>query len=69
MPLFAVLGLGPSELILLVVVILIVFGAAKLPKIGSSLGKGLRNFKKSIKGEDEEKDQEGKENKGEDSSD
>lgn len=49
----AVLGLGPGEIVLLVLVILIVFGASKIPQIGSSLGKGLRNFRKSIKGEDE----------------
>ncbi|MDX1386695.1 MAG: twin-arginine translocase TatA/TatE family subunit [bacterium] len=59
----AILGLGPGELILLFVVILIVFGASRLPQIGSSLGKGLKNFRKGLKGEGEEKDQEEEEGK------
>lgn len=50
----AVLGLGPGELILLLVVLLVIFGAGKIPQLGGSLGKGLRNFRKGIKGEDEE---------------
>jgi sec-independent protein translocase protein TatA len=53
----AVFGLGPGEIILLLVVILIVFGAGRLPQIGTSLGKGLKNFKKGLKGEDEDKDE------------
>lgn len=54
----AVFGLGPGEIILLVVVILIVFGAGRLPQIGGSLGKGLKNFRKGLKGEDGDKDEE-----------
>lgn len=50
----AVLGLGPGELILLLVVLLVIFGAGKIPQLGGSLGKGLRNFRKGIKGEEEE---------------
>jgi sec-independent protein translocase protein TatA len=53
----AVFGLGPGEIILLVLVILIVFGAGRLPQIGGSLGKGLKNFRKGLKGKEEEKDQ------------
>lgn len=49
----AIFGLGPPELLLLLLIILIVFGAGKIPQIGSGLGKGLRNFRKSVKGEDE----------------
>ena len=51
----AIFGLGPPELLLLLLIILIVFGAGKIPQIGSGLGKGLRNFRKSVKG-DEDKD-------------
>lgn len=54
----AILGLGPGELILLFVVILIVFGASRLPQIGSSLGKGLKNFRKGLKGEEDEEEDE-----------
>jgi len=50
----AILGLGPGEIILLLVIVLVVFGAGKLPQIGSSLGKGLKNFRKSVKGDDED---------------
>lgn len=39
-------GLGPTELLIVLFVILIVFGAGKLPDIASGLGKGLRDFKK-----------------------
>jgi sec-independent protein translocase protein TatA len=41
-------GLGSTELILILVLVLIVFGAGKLPEIGGSLGKGIRSFKKAF---------------------
>lgn len=50
----AVLGLGPGEMILLLVVLLVIFGAGKIPQIGTSVGKGLRNFRKGMKGEEDE---------------
>ncbi len=40
-------GLGMPELIIILIIILIIFGAGKLPQIGSGLGKGIRNFKKA----------------------
>jgi len=40
-------GIGPTELIILLVIILVVFGAGKLPEIGGALGKGIKNFKKA----------------------
>jgi sec-independent protein translocase protein TatA len=40
-------GIGMPELLIILVIILIIFGAGKLPEIGSALGKGIRNFKKS----------------------
>ena len=46
-------GLGTGELILILVIVLIIFGAGKLPEIGSGIGKGIRNFKKSMKEPDE----------------
>ncbi|NOY52812.1 MAG: twin-arginine translocase TatA/TatE family subunit [Deltaproteobacteria bacterium] len=46
-------GLGWMELVIILVIVLIIFGAGKLPEIGSGLGKGIRNFKKATKGEDE----------------
>lgn len=46
-------GLGTTELVLILVLVLIVFGAGKLPEIGSSLGKGIRSFKKAFEEPDE----------------
>ena len=43
------LGLSPWELLLVFLAILLLFGAKRLPEIGSSLGKGIREFKGSIK--------------------
>jgi len=42
-------GLGMPELLIILVIILVVFGAGKLPQIGEGLGKGISNFKKSLK--------------------
>lgn len=42
-------GLGMPELIIILVIILIIFGAGKLPEIGAGLGKGIKNFKKATK--------------------
>lgn len=42
-------GLGMMEIILIFLVILLLFGAKRLPEIGSSLGKGIREFKGSIR--------------------
>jgi sec-independent protein translocase protein TatA len=41
-------GLGPTELILVMLVLLLVFGAKRLPDLGAGLGKGIREFKRSI---------------------
>ena len=41
-------GIGMQELLIILVIILIIFGAGKLPEIGSALGKGINNFKKSM---------------------
>ncbi len=40
-------GLGTSELILILVIVLIIFGVGKLPDIGTGMGKAIRNFKKA----------------------
>jgi len=52
MPL-AVLNLGAGEWVLVFVVILVIFGSGKIPQIGSSLGKGIKNFRSAVKGEEE----------------
>ncbi|MFO7963277.1 MAG: twin-arginine translocase TatA/TatE family subunit [Desulfobacterales bacterium] len=40
-------GIGMPELIIILVIILIIFGAGKLPEIGAGMGKAIRNFKKA----------------------
>ncbi len=47
-------GLGMPELIIILVIILVVFGAGKLSKLGGDLGSGIKNFKKAMKEGDEE---------------
>lgn len=42
-------GIGTSELIIIMVIVLLVFGAKRLPEIGQSMGKGIRDFKRSLK--------------------
>ena len=46
-------GIGMPELIIILVIMLIIFGAGKLPEIGAGLGKGIKGFKKAINNEDE----------------
>lgn len=49
-------SLGVPELLLILVIVIIIFGANKLPQLGRGLGEGLRNFKESIKPGEEGKD-------------
>ena len=46
-------GFGMPELIIILVIILVVFGAGKLPEIGGAFGKSIRNFKRASEGKDE----------------
>ena len=46
-------GFGVPEMLILLAIVLVVFGAGKLPQIGSSMGKSITNFKKAIDGKDE----------------
>ena len=47
-------GLGTQELLIILVLVMIVFGAGKLPQVGGALGKGLRNFKKGMNDSDDD---------------
>ena len=45
--------LGIPEIIIILLVIMLIFGARRLPEIGTSLGKSIRTFKSAVTGEDE----------------
>ena len=47
-------GFGPEKLVFILLILILVFGAKRLPEIGSSLGKGIREFKKSVRGDFED---------------
>jgi sec-independent protein translocase protein TatA len=47
------MNFGFGELVLIFLVILLIFGASKLPQLGDALGKGIKNFKRSSSGDDE----------------
>ncbi|MBI1723660.1 MAG: twin-arginine translocase TatA/TatE family subunit [Gemmatimonadetes bacterium] len=42
-------NLGMSEILMILVIVLLIFGAKRLPEIGSAMGKGIREFKKSMR--------------------
>lgn len=46
--------LGFQELLIIFLIILVIFGAAKLPQLGRGLGEGIRNFRRSLKSGDDE---------------
>lgn len=46
--------IGPTELLLIFLIIVIIFGARRLPELGKSLGEGIKNFKKSISSKEKE---------------
>ncbi|MBJ20317.1 MAG: twin-arginine translocase TatA/TatE family subunit [bacterium] len=46
-------GMGPMELGIILVIVVVLFGARRLPEIGSGFGKAIKNFKAGISGEEE----------------
>lgn len=48
------LGLGPFELVLIFFVMLLLFGAKRLPELANGMGKGIRDFKRALNGVDEQ---------------
>jgi len=47
-------GIGLPELLLIILIIVLIFGASRLPELGRGLGEGIKNFKKAIKSEENE---------------
>ncbi len=43
---------GPTELLLILLIVVIIFGARRLPELGKGLGEGIKNFKKGISGKE-----------------
>jgi len=56
-------NLGPWELIIILFIVLLIFGAKRLPEMGKSLGSGIREFKKSISAINDEDDDDAKDSK------
>ena len=48
------MGLGPTELIIILVIVVILFGVGRVGKIAGEMGTGIRAFKEGLKGDDEE---------------
>jgi sec-independent protein translocase protein TatA len=48
------LGLGPTEMLLIFAVLLLLFGAKRLPELAQGMGKGIRDFKRALSGVDEQ---------------
>lgn len=47
--------LGPTELLIILVIIVLLFGVGRLSRIGGEIGRGIREFRRGLRGDDEEK--------------
>ncbi len=50
--------IGVTELLIILLIVVVIFGASKLPKLGKGLGEGIRNFKSGLKGDEAPKESE-----------
>jgi sec-independent protein translocase protein TatA len=48
-------SLGFGEILLILLIVVLIFGTSRIPDLGRGLGEGIRNFKKSVRGEEDEK--------------
>jgi sec-independent protein translocase protein TatA len=48
-------GFGFPELVLILIIVVLIFGTSRIPELGRGLGEGIRNFRKSVKTEEDEK--------------
>jgi sec-independent protein translocase protein TatA len=49
------MGIGSTELIVILIITFLIFGGKRLPEIGAGLGKAIRSFNKGVKGESDDK--------------
>lgn len=47
-------GLGFPELLLILVIVVLIFGTSRIPELGRGLGEGIRNFRRGMKGDDDD---------------
>ena len=47
-------SLGYGEIVLILLIVILIFGTSRIPELGRGLGEGIKNFKKAVKGGDEE---------------
>ena len=50
-------GLGTQELLIILVLVLVIFGAGKLPQVGGAIGKGIRSFREGVRGVEEQEEE------------
>jgi sec-independent protein translocase protein TatA len=48
-------GFGFQELLLILLIVVLIFGTSRIPELGKGLGEGIKNFKKGLKGEEDQK--------------
>ena len=48
-------GLGFPELLVILVIVIVIFGSSRIPELGRGLGEGIRNVRRGMKGDEEEK--------------
>jgi sec-independent protein translocase protein TatA len=53
-------NVGPLELVVVLIIALVIFGPKRLPELGRSMGKGIREFRSSVGGKDKDEDEESK---------
>jgi sec-independent protein translocase protein TatA len=54
MSLAMMFGLGPQELLLILLIVVVIFGASRIPQLMRGMGTGIKEFKKAVKDEDDE---------------
>ena len=54
---FVLLALGPGQIVLILLVVLLLFGGRKIPELMKGLGKGIQEFKNASKGEEKDKEE------------